>query len=52
MNVSRLTNTQKLARIRYALDQRQRGLLDAESLVVTLLAILEGTDPYGGQEAA
>lgn len=41
-----MTDAQKIRRILQALDDRARGLLDAEGLVETLLAILAGRDPY------
>lgn len=41
-----MTDAQKIVRILQALDDRARGLLDAQSLVDTLLAILAGRDPY------
>ncbi len=41
-----MTDEQKINRILQALDDRQRGLLDPEGLVNTLLAILAGRDPY------
>jgi hypothetical protein len=44
--VNSLTTTEKLDRVMRALDDRARGLLDPESLVDTLLAILAGQDPY------
>jgi hypothetical protein len=41
-----MTEDMKIRRIVTALDDRQRGLLDAQGLVDTLLAILAGRDPY------
>ena len=46
-----MSDAQKLIRILQALDDRARGLLDAEGLVDTLLAILAGRDPYAAWEA-
>lgn len=44
-----VTDDMKIRRILQALDDRARGLLDAEGLVDTLLAIL-GRDPYAEWE--
>lgn len=41
-----MTDAQKIRRILQALDDRARGLLDPQSLVEVLLAILAGRDPY------
>ena len=50
LEVWAMTDAQKLVRILQALDDRARGLLDAEGLVDTLLAILAGRDPYASWE--
>jgi hypothetical protein len=47
-----MTDAQKIERILRALHDRARGLLDPESLVNTLLAILAGRDPYEWDHAA
>lgn len=47
-----MTDAQKIRRILQALDDRARGLLDAQSLVEVLLAILAGRDPYEWDKGA
>jgi hypothetical protein len=46
-----MTDAQKIRRILQALDDRARGLLDPQSLVDVLLAILAGRDPYAEWDA-
>ena len=47
-----MTDAQKIERILLAVDDRRRGLLDAEGLVDTVLAIMAGRDPYAAEEVA